>query len=60
MSKDNMVKFGSRLEFTASGGEHTIQFWGRVGGLGQPWEDVLIAEDTFILDEDVVITIKPI
>ena len=58
--KGTLVMYGSRIGFTASGGEHTIQLWGRVGGLGQPWEDVLIAENTFVLNEDMVITIKPL
>lgn len=58
--KGNLIKFGSKIEIKASGGEHTIEFWGAVGGLGEAREDVLIASETFVLNEDIVITIKPL
>ena len=57
--KGNLIKFGSKLEIKANGGEHTIEFWGETG-FG-PWaEDALIASETFVLTEDIVITIKPL
>lgn len=57
--RGNLIKFGSKIEINASGGEHTIEFWGETG-FG-PWaEDVLIASETFALNEDIVITIKPL
>ena len=28
--KGNLIKFGSKLEIKASGGEHTIEFWGEI------------------------------
>ncbi|MFC1713304.1 hypothetical protein ACFL6S_06545 [Candidatus Poribacteria bacterium] len=55
----NLMRYGSKLEFTAEGGEHKIEFWGQTGVPGN-WEDVLVAEDTFFIDGDMVITIKPL
>lgn len=57
--KGNLMGYGEKLEFTAETGEHTIEFWGQVGWPGNP-EDVLIDEETFFLDEDIIITIKPL
>ena len=57
--KGTLVRYGSRLEFTASGGEHRMEFWGTAGGIFNP-EEVLIAGETFILDEDMEITLNPL
>lgn len=57
--KGRLVGYKSKLEFTAKASEHTIEFWGDVISFGTK-EEVLISSRDFFLDDDIVITVKPL